>query len=49
MLLPLPQLRVACEGVVETLGRMGFEGKLQHSFTAHPKVDPKTGELFFFG
>ncbi|GAB4814752.1 hypothetical protein N2152v2_001798 [Parachlorella kessleri] len=42
-------LRVACEGVLETLGRWGFEGRLDHPFTAHPKIDPKTGELFFIG
>ena len=40
---------MACEGVVETLGRVSFGGQVGHSFTAHPKVDPKTGELFFFG
>lgn len=43
------QLRVLCEGAVETMGRMGFDGAVHHAFTAHPKVDPVTGELFFFG
>lgn len=42
-------LRVACEGLVDTIGRVGFGGGLTHAFTAHPKVDPVTGELFFFG
>ncbi|MGK7888527.1 MAG: carotenoid oxygenase family protein [Leptolyngbyaceae cyanobacterium] len=32
-----------------TLGPFTFEGKLQSAFTAHPKVDPKTGEMMFFG
>jgi carotenoid cleavage dioxygenase len=27
---------------------MDFDGKLKSSFTAHPKIDAKTGELFFF-
>eukprot|EP01027_Heterolobosea_sp_BB2_P004190 GEZU01006374.1.p1 GENE.GEZU01006374.1~~GEZU01006374.1.p1 ORF type:complete len:459 (-),score=119.62 GEZU01006374.1:82-1458(-) len=26
-----------------------FNGKLTHPFTAHPKIDPVTGELLFFG
>lgn len=42
-----------CDGVIETLGRLrvGGPGSVdpQHiaypgPFTAHPKVDPKTGE-----
>ena len=24
-------------------------GQVQHAFTAHPKRDPETGELFYFG
>lgn len=42
-------LRVLCNGVIETLGRLDFGGKLKHAFTAHPKLDPVTGELFAFG
>lgn len=34
---------------LETKGHYDFNGKLNHNFTAHPKVDVKTGELMFFG
>ena len=37
------QIKVLCNGIVDTLGRMTFEGRVNHPFTAHPKVDPKTG------
>lgn len=37
------QLRIACSGLIETLGRVTYGGELQHAFTAHPKVDAKTG------
>jgi hypothetical protein len=48
---PCPQLRLACEGILQTLGRLSWPGGTQvgDSMTAHPKVDPETGELFFFG
>ncbi|KAK9808682.1 hypothetical protein WJX72_001857 [[Myrmecia] bisecta] len=42
-------IRVLCEGLVETLGRVRYGGAVKHPFTAHPKVDPVTGELFWFG
>ncbi len=32
-----------------TLGRHTFGGKLKHACTAHPKIDPATGEMMFFG
>jgi carotenoid cleavage dioxygenase-like enzyme len=32
-----------------TRGVANFGGALQGPFTAHPKTDPKTGELIFFG
>jgi len=34
---------------LETLGTTNFDGKLVHPFTAHPKVDPRTGEMVTFG
>ena len=34
---------------LETAGPYDYCGKLQHQFTAHPKVDPATGEMLFFG
>ncbi len=34
---------------LETVGTSDFDGKLTHSFTAHPKVDPKTGDMMTFG
>ncbi|NEO88452.1 MAG: 9-cis-epoxycarotenoid dioxygenase [Spirulina sp. SIO3F2] len=32
-----------------TCGSYTFNGKLQSPVTAHPKVDPETGEMMFFG
>jgi carotenoid cleavage dioxygenase len=34
---------------LETVGLYRFGGKLSHAFTAHPKVDPETGEMMFLG
>lgn len=42
-------LRVFEDGDLQTLGLMDYDEKLTHSFTAHPKIDPNTGEMFTFG
>jgi carotenoid cleavage dioxygenase len=34
---------------LETLGGFDFGGAIDGPFTAHPKIDPQTGELLFFG
>ncbi|WP_013324698.1 carotenoid oxygenase family protein [Gloeothece verrucosa] len=34
---------------LDTVGSQTFEGKLNTPFTAHPKVDPVTGEMMFIG
>jgi carotenoid cleavage dioxygenase len=36
-------------GLLETLGEYDFAGRLVGPMTAHPKLDPATGELLFFG
>ena len=36
-------------GTLETLGLYDFGGKLFGPMTAHPKLDPETGEMLFFG
>ena len=34
---------------LETIGPYDFDGKLSGPMTAHPKIDPETRELLFFG
>lgn len=34
---------------LDTVGPYTYGGQLKHAFTAHPKVDPTTGELLCFG
>ncbi len=35
---------------LDTIGKWDYEGKLRsETFTAHPRIDPETGEMFFFG
>jgi carotenoid cleavage dioxygenase-like enzyme len=34
---------------LETLGEWNFDGRLFGAMTAHPKMDPETGEMLFFG
>lgn len=38
-----------CDGVVETIGQLTFEGQMKAPFTAHPKKHPTTGKLHAFG
>ncbi|KAL5543568.1 hypothetical protein UlMin_007352 [Ulmus minor] len=42
-------LKVLEDGDLQTLGMLDYDKRLSHSFTAHPKVDPITGEMFTFG
>lgn len=34
---------------LETIGAWDFEGQLDGAMTAHPKIDPETGEMLMFG
>ncbi|KAF8086088.1 hypothetical protein N665_0635s0019 [Sinapis alba] len=42
-------IKVLEDGDMQTLGMIDYDKRLTHSFTAHPKVDPVTGEMFTFG
>lgn len=33
---------------LDTVGEYDFDGRLKGSMTAHPRLDPRTGEMFFF-
>ncbi|CAK9212803.1 unnamed protein product [Sphagnum troendelagicum] len=39
-------IRVLEDGDLETIGQEDYGGKLTNNFTAHPKIDPVTGEMF---
>lgn len=39
----------ALDAGLTTLGEYDFGGRLEGAMTAHPKVDPDTGEMLFFG
>jgi len=43
----LPTQLAAC--TLDTIGVYDFDGKLAGPMTAHPKMDPDTGEMLFFG
>jgi len=44
-------VRILCSGALQTMGRMKLSGAAdwKHPFTAHPKIDGKTGEMLFLG
>ncbi|XP_022018126.2 carotenoid 9,10(9',10')-cleavage dioxygenase 1 [Helianthus annuus] len=42
-------IKVLEDGDLQTLGLMDYDERLSHNFTAHPKIDPVTGEMFAFG
>ncbi|MFN7150140.1 MAG: carotenoid oxygenase family protein, partial [Microthrixaceae bacterium] len=33
---------------LDTVGEYDFDGRLRGAMTAHPRLDPRTGEMFFF-
>lgn len=45
----VPFLLNVSAGHVQSMHSYTFDGTLDHEFCAHPKVDPKTGEMISFG
>ena len=43
-----PFLLRLCAGALKSISEFTFGGGLGHSFSAHPKVDPTTGEMLCF-
>jgi carotenoid cleavage dioxygenase len=41
-------IKVFEDGDLHTLGMLDYDKRLDHYFTAHPKVDPFTGESAIF-
>lgn len=41
----LDVVKVLEDGDLQTLGLLDYDKRLKHSFTAHPKVDPFTGNF----
>eukprot|EP01113_Clastostelium_recurvatum_P047688 TRINITY_DN8548_c0_g1_i1.p1 TRINITY_DN8548_c0_g1~~TRINITY_DN8548_c0_g1_i1.p1 ORF type:complete len:545 (+),score=130.31 TRINITY_DN8548_c0_g1_i1:37-1635(+) len=42
-------VKILKDGEMETMGIYDYKGKLSHNFTAHPKLDTKTGEVMAYG
>ncbi|VAI11950.1 unnamed protein product [Triticum turgidum subsp. durum] len=42
-------VKILEDGDLQTLGLLDYDKRLKHPFTAHPKVDPFTDEMFTFG
>ncbi|KAK9832394.1 hypothetical protein WJX74_008766 [Apatococcus lobatus] len=42
------EIELRRDGSMKTAGRIEIEGRIRQPFTAHPKIDPNSGELFYF-
>lgn len=43
------EVKLSSEGSMSTGEVVRYDGRLDHPFTAHPKIDPATNEMCFFG